>query len=81
MAVLLAQFKDTRIRNYADCIGHTKKISNNSDNTVQVLCNLRPLSCTETCDKYHGVISSAEAEALLPHVQEQKKKNIFTDCV
>lgn len=61
--------------------GILKKIINNSDNTDQVLCNLMPLSCAETCDKYHGVISSAEAEALLLHVQEQKKKNIFTDCV
>ncbi|EKT0592084.1 hypothetical protein [Morganella morganii] len=61
--------------------GILKIISNNSDNTDQVLCDLMPLSCAGTCDKYYGVISSAEAEALLLHIQEQKKKNIFTDCV
>lgn len=61
--------------------GILKKISNNSNNTDQVLCNFKPPSCTETCYKYHGVISSAEAEAFLLHVQEQKKKNKFTDCV
>lgn len=51
-----------------------KKIINNSDNTVKVLCNLTPLSCAETCDKYHGVISSAEAEALLLHCTGTKEK-------
>lgn len=61
--------------------GILKKISNDSDNTDQILCDLMPLSCTETCDKYHSVISSSESEALLLHVQEQKKKNKFTDCV
>ncbi|KJY04243.1 Uncharacterised protein [Mycobacterium tuberculosis] len=61
--------------------GILKEISNNSDNTDQVSYDLMPLSCTETCDKYHSVISSSESEALLLHVQEQKKKNKFTDCV
>lgn len=57
-----------------------KKVSNESDNPVQILCDLMPLSYAEIYDKYHDIISDSEARMLFQQVQIQKKKNRFTDA-
>lgn len=57
-----------------------KKVSNESDNTVQILCDLMPLSYAEIYEKYHDVISDDEARILFQQAQRQKKKNRFTDA-
>ena len=57
-----------------------KKVSNESDDTAQTLCDLIPLSYAEIYERYHDVISDDEARILFQQAQIQKKKNQFTDA-